>query len=56
MPPPATATAAIQRGPVPPTGLTTSILRDYSDDEVDAELSHLGIAFTELRADLKITT
>ena len=46
LPPPATAAAAIQRRLVPRTGLTTSILRHYSDDEVDAEFRHLGISFT----------
>ena len=47
LPPPATAAAAsIQRCLVPPTGLTSSILQGYSDDEVDAELRHLGISFT----------
>ena len=48
LPPPATAAvaASIQRRPAPPTGLTASILQGYSDDEVDAELRHLGISFT----------
>ena len=47
LPPPATAAASsIQRRLVPPTGLASAILRDYSDDEVDAELRHLGISFT----------
>ena len=47
LPPPATAAAApTQRRLVPPAGLTTSILRGSSDDEVDAELRHLGISFT----------
>ena len=53
-PPPATAAAApIQRLLVPPTGLTSSILRAYSDDEVDAELRHLGISFTRTTTKLE---
>ena len=41
----AAATTAVQRRPVPSTVLTSSMLRDYSDDEIDAELRHLGILF-----------
>ena len=47
-PPPAKAaatTTAVQRRLVPSTGWTYSMLRDYSDDEIDAELKHLGILF-----------
>ena len=45
--PPATASAttAVQRRPAPSTGLTTSMLRYYNNDEIDAELKHLGIPF-----------
>ena len=49
--PPATAAAlaapatAVGRRLVPSTGLTSSMLRDYSDDEIDADLRHLGILF-----------
>ena len=39
------AAAAVERRPVPSTGLTASMLRDYSDEEIDAELRHLGIVF-----------
>ena len=41
----AAASAAVERRLVPSTGLTSSMLRDYSDDEIDAELRHLGILF-----------
>jgi len=47
-PPPAeaaTATTAVQRRPVPSSGLASFMLRDYSDDEIVAELMHLGIMF-----------
>ena len=45
--PPAKAAAAtaVQRRLVPSTGLTSSMLRDYSDDEIDAELRHLCLLF-----------
>ena len=37
------AAAAIVRRPLPPGGLTLQVMRDYSEDEVDAELRALGI-------------
>ena len=43
LPPAKAASAAIERRPVPSTGLTASMLRDYRDEEIDAELRHLGI-------------
>ena len=42
---PKAAAAAVERRLVPSTGLTASMLQDYSDDEIDAELRHLGILF-----------
>ena len=45
-PTPTTSASTVQRRPVPPTRLTLSALRDYHDDEVDAELRHLGLPFT----------
>ena len=42
---PKAAAAAVERRLVPSTGKTPSMLRDYSDDEIDAELRHLGILF-----------
>ena len=39
------AAATVEGRPVPSTGLTTSKIRDYSDEEIDAELRHLGILF-----------
>ena len=43
----AAAATAVQRRPVPSTGLTTSMLRDYSDVKIDAGLRHLGILYYE---------
>ena len=40
------AAAAVERRLVPSTGLTASMLRDYSDEEIDAELRHLGILYS----------
>ena len=37
---------AAQRRPVPPAGLNLEHLRDYSNDEIDAELRHLGLSCT----------
>ena len=37
------ASASVARRPVPQGGLALSILRDYSDNESDAELRHLGL-------------
>ena len=42
-PPPAGAAASVERRPIPQGGLTLAVLRDYSDDEIDAELRHLRI-------------
>ena len=45
-PPPAKAaaeTTTVQRRYVPSTGLTSSMLQDYSKDKKYAELRHLGI-------------
>ena len=42
----AAATATIERRPVPQGGLALSILRNYSDDEIDAQLRHLGLNYT----------
>ena len=41
----AATTTAVERRLAPSTGLTASMLQDYSDDEIDAELRHLGILF-----------
>ena len=41
--PPTADANAVEHWPVPQGGLTLSVLRDYSDDEIDAELRHLGI-------------
>ena len=41
--PPAADATAVEHRPVPQGGLTLSVLRDYSDDEIDAELRDLGI-------------
>ena len=41
----AAATTTVQRRLVRSTGLTSSMIPDYSDDEIDAELRHLGILF-----------
>ena len=42
---PKAAAAAVERRPVPSAGLTASMLQAYSDDEIDADLRHLGILF-----------
>ena len=34
---------AFERRPIPHGGLALAVLRDYSDDEIDAELRHLRI-------------
>ena len=39
----AAAAAAVERRPVPQGGLTLQVLRDYTDDDIDAELRPLGI-------------
>ena len=42
--PPTTAMAtAFERRPIPHGGLALAVLRDYSDDEIDAELRHRRI-------------
>ena len=41
----AAATTTVQRRLVRSTGLTSSMMPDYSDAEIDAELRHLGILF-----------
>ena len=40
------AASAVERRPVPREGLAMYDLRDYTDDEIDAELRAFGIAFT----------
>ena len=39
------AAAAVERRPAPSAGSTASMLQDYSDDEINAGLRHLGILF-----------
>ena len=39
----AAAAAAVERRPIPQGGLTLQVLRDYTDDEIDVDLKHLGI-------------
>ena len=48
LPPPvaAASAAAVIRRPLPRYDLTLADLRDYTDDEIDVELRHLGILFT----------
>ena len=41
----ATTTTTVQRRPVPSTGLTSSMLRDYSKKRIDEDLRHLGKLF-----------
>ena len=53
LPPPTKATTTIQRRPAPPTALATSILRDDSNEEVDAEMRHLGISVTRTTTKLE---
>ena len=43
---PKAAAAAVEPLLVPSTGLTASMLQDYSDEEIDAELRHLGILYS----------
>ena len=40
------ASASVERRPVPQEGLALSILRNYSDAEIDAELRHFGLNYT----------
>ena len=40
------ASTSVARRPVPQGGLALSILRDYSDNESDADLRHLGLNYT----------
>ena len=44
--PASAAAAALQRRPVPESGLTMEQPRDYTDDEVDVDLRYQGIPFT----------
>ena len=46
------ASASVERRPVPQGGLALSILPDYSDDEIDAELRHLGLYYTRIPEDM----
>ena len=43
--PSSAAAAAVERRPIPPSGLTLAILQDYSNDELDAELDALGVTY-----------